>query len=334
MKKIFITSLLLSNLVLANQNPRSEFDLAPRINEGTIILDEVIWAPSNDISIDSSGETKILIKLVDDKKQESILTNLDFEIDCASNHAVTRFDNKYFKISKRQSYELNGEVACGKINTWTFDATTPEGQILSIYKVAMIAVEKLKNSGVIGFWTQKITFRYPGDGDYYNYNTVNLTRGNHWDVVGHELGHAIYDQAGIGAFGGGSHKIDECYSGALALSEGWASFFSAWLSIDLNDPNAQFEYMVPRRAPLEIETIPSDVCKGPRNEWRVTGFMWDLIDHNEDGESLKIPFAKLWETTLNKDFSDTKQLAKKVLSSGYDPILINIIWENNFLEKL
>lgn len=330
--KILILSVLLNlNSFAANLH---ESDLSQKLAEGVIILDQIIWASTNDISINSNGETKIIVKLIDHKNVESLLENIDFEIDCDSRLAISKFDNKYFKISKGQSYQLNGAVECHKTNTWSFDASSPEGQVLSIYKIAMIALEKFKDENLLNFWTQKINFRFPGDGDYYNYNTVTLTRGDHWDVVGHELGHAIYDQARIGDFGGGSHKIDECYSNALALSEGWASFFSAWLSIDINDPNAQFEFLVPRRAPIEIEHIPSDVCKGQRNEWRVTGFLWDLIDHNEDGESLKAPFSSLWKITLNKDFSNTNQLAKKMISSGYDPILMNIIWENNFLDNL
>lgn len=332
MFKIIILSALVS--LTGHTSNLNESDLSPRKPEGEIILDQIIWAPSNEISLDSSGETKIIVKLIDHKKEEAILENMDFEIDCDTKLAISKFDNKYFKISKAQTYQINGAVECNKTNTWTFDATSPEGQVLSIYKIAKLAVSKLEKENLLNFWTQKITFRFPGDGDYYNYNTVNLTRGDYWDVVGHELGHAIYDQARIGDFGGGSHKIDECYSNALALSEGWASFFSAWLSIDLNDPNAQFEYLVPRRAPIEIENIPEDVCKGQRNEWRVTGFLWDIIDHNEDGESLKAPFANLWRITLDKDFSSTKQLAMKVLNSGYDPILMNIIWENNFLTNM
>ena len=77
--------------------------------------------------------------------------------------------------------------------------------------------------------------------------------------MAHEIGHAIYDQADIGVSGGGRHRIDECYTNALALSEGWATFFAGWLNLRLNDQDARFEFLVPRRAPIRLENIPSDL---------------------------------------------------------------------------
>ncbi len=91
--------------------------------------------------------------------------------------------------------------------------------------------------------------------------------------------------------------------------------------------------MVPRRAPLEIEHIPSDVCAGPKNEWRVTGFLWDLIDINDDQENTKLSFEQLWKTTFNGKFKTIMDLAHKLEKSGMDPVLLNAVYENNFLEK-
>ena len=138
--------------------------------------------------------------------------------------------------------------------------------------------------------------------------------------------------ANIGVMEGGPHRIDECYSKGLALSEGWASFFSAWLSVDLKDPDAKFEYMVPRRAPLQFENIPSDVCPGEKNEWRVTGFLWDLVDIHEDFEdTLKIPFKTFWNFTLKKGFRSSSSLYKSMIKKGFPPELLKLIWEQNFL---
>ncbi|MBT4791515.1 MAG: hypothetical protein HON90_08085, partial [Halobacteriovoraceae bacterium] len=170
-------------------------------------------------------------------------------------------------------------------------------------------------------------------GDYHSGNTVYVTNGHHWDVVGHELGHAIYAQAKIGKTAGGSHKIDECYSATLAISEGWASYFSAWLHVSLRDQDAQFEFLVPRRAPLRFEHIPIDVCAGEKNEWRVTGFFWDIIDLSDDGEQSQATFAKVFEYGMKRKFRTTKKYARYLLKKGFDPVLMNIVWENNFLTK-
>ena len=40
------------------------------------------------------------------------------------------------------------------------------------------------------------------------------------DVVGRELGHALYDMANIDVMEGGAHRIDQCYSKRPRLSEG------------------------------------------------------------------------------------------------------------------
>ncbi|PIP95957.1 MAG: hypothetical protein COW00_02535 [Bdellovibrio sp. CG12_big_fil_rev_8_21_14_0_65_39_13] len=237
----------------------------------------------------------------------------------------------YFQIKSRKNYFVHAQVTCGKINKLIFESASDAGQAIGIWNIASLALQKFLQINRDAFWKKSITINWPASGDYYSFNTVNITRGDYWDVVGHELGHAIYDQANIGSFGGGSHKIDECYSQALALSEGWASFFSAWISIDLNDPDAKFEFMVPRRAPLRIETIPSDVCPGEKNEWRVTGFFWDLIDLHQDDEDLNESFQLLWDKTLNKKAKTTNEIAANLISLGLPQAHINEAWELNFL---
>lgn len=237
----------------------------------------------------------------------------------------------FFQIKSRKNYFINSTIACGKINKLIFESASDAGQAVSIWNIASTAIEKFKIINRLSFWKKSITINWPGSGDYYSFNTVNITRGDFWDVVGHELGHAIYDQANIGSFGGGSHKIDECYSQALALSEGWASFFSAWISVDLNDADAKFEFMVPRRAPLRFETIPSDVCQGEKNEWRVTGFFWDLIDLHQDDEEMNESFQLLWDKTLNKNAKNADSIASNLITQGLPQAQINDIWEQNFL---
>ncbi|MBI2605509.1 MAG: hypothetical protein HYW49_05445 [Deltaproteobacteria bacterium] len=239
--------------------------------------------------------------------------------------------NRFFAVGNgSEAYRLRFEAPCGKSLVLFFRQETDGGQALGIWRIGFLAQKKLEAAVGLDFWKSQIRFVWPAEGDYYQWNTVHITGGHKWDVVGHELGHAIYDQADIGVFGGGQHYIDRCYSGALALSEGWASFFSAWLSVDLADPDAKFEYMVPRRAPIRFENVPADVCMGPTSEWRVTAYFWDLIDLNRDGEALTEPFARLWAASRNARFRDMGEVARAYERAGLDPVLLKTVWNLNF----
>lgn len=237
----------------------------------------------------------------------------------------------FFEIAQsRGMYRLLASVVCGSRTVLEVDPASATGQALGIWQVATRAQTKLGSTVGLDFWKSKIRFLWPSDGDYYSWNAVNLTRGEAWDVVGHEMGHAIYDQAKIGDFGGGPHKIDECYSAEMALSEGWASYFSAWVSVDLADPDARFEYLVPRRAPIRFENVPADVCKGPTNEWRVTSFFWDLIDLHDDGETMQESFARVWQALAGSRSPSVSSAKRSLVMAGLDPALLSLIWQLNF----
>jgi hypothetical protein len=149
----------------------------------------------------------------------------------------------------------------------------------------------------LSWWRRPFKVVWPGDGDYYSSfsKTITLTDAAAWDVVLHELGHAVQDGAMSPAAAGGAHKIDECYSAALAWSEGWATYFAGAVALDAADPDARFEFLVPRRAPIRLENVPADVCAGPSNEWRVAAALWDLTDRHADGEDSILPFRAVWE---------------------------------------
>mgnify|MGYP000168016553 CR=1 FL=1 len=234
--------------------------------------------------------------------------------------------------NRGREYELLFSGECGHVLSLHFDHDSLGGEFFGIWNVAREITKKFSENELSDFISSKIRIRFPSNGDYYN-GVVNVTKGYQWDVVGHEIGHAIYSRARIGRSAGGSHRIDECYSSALALSEGWASFFSAWISVDLNDDDAKFEYMVPRRAPLEIEHVPADVCVGPKNEWRVYSFLWDLVDLNNDNEMVSIGFKELWDISAGKMHRDINSFKKALLSSGFDPVVINVVWNQNILNK-
>lgn len=147
----------------------------------------------------------------------------------------------------------------------------------------------------LSWWTQ-IPIQYPGSGDYFSWGTVNLTKAHQWDVTLHEFGHAVFHYGSSAQGSGGSHKIDECYAKALAWSEGWASFFAAQCHEAADAEDAKFEFMVPRRAPIRVENVPTDVCQGDTNEWRVAAALWDVYDtHFDINDRVSMNFATMWQ---------------------------------------
>jgi hypothetical protein len=245
--------------------------------------------------------------------------------------AVATLENDRFAVtSGSATYRLGLDAECGSRVRVVFRPDTNGGQALGIWQIAYRAAMKLDASIGLQFWDRRVDFVWPATADYYSFGTVHISRGDHWDIVGHELGHAVYDLADVGSFGGGQHKIDECYSNALALSEGWASYFSGWVSVGLDDPDARFEYMVPRRAPIRFENVPEDVCKGPTNEWRVTSFFWDLIDLNADGESAEEAFARVWRALARSGSRSVTDAAAKLERAGIAKDLVDLAWALNF----
>jgi hypothetical protein len=263
------------------------------------------------------------------------LVSLPARFQCSTGkmHVVAELMNEHFQVlstHNSHTYRISTDLPCTGTAQLLFKSDSDAGQPLGIWQIATRARAALNAFIGLTFWRSRITFAWPGDGDYYSGGTVNLTRGDYWDVVGHEMGHAIYDLGGLGRFGGGQHKIDECYSTALALSEGWASFFSAWISINPNDPDAKFEYMVPRRAPIRFETIPADVCKGETNEWRVTGFFWDLVDLHQDGEAMNESFARLWNAMKGSRVGSASEAMIRLEKAGIDINGLRGTWTLNF----
>jgi hypothetical protein len=90
--------------------------------------------------------------------------------------------------------------------------------------------------------------------------------------------------------------------------------------------------MVPRRAPLRFESIPADVCAGQTNEWRVTGFLWDLIDLSRDGEAMESPFALFWASLTGSRAKSAQAAVRAFIRSGaVREAEVRSIWEQNFL---
>lgn len=259
---------------------------------------------------------------------------LDPDCKKSSFSASARLETSRFQVTRGSgAYDLTLGLKCGAAQKIIFHEDSTSGQAIGIWQTLTRAEQRLQESVGLGFWKRPIEVVWPGKGDYYNADQVNLTAGHHWDVVAHELGHAIYDQAGIGRMQGGQHYIDRCYSETLALSEGWASFFSGWLHVDLADPDARFEYMVPRRAPVRFENIPADVCGKSGSEWRVTGYLWDLIDQHADGENTEERFARLWSDLGGARVPSVRAVHERLLERGWDRTRTREIWNLDFPEE-
>ncbi len=315
-----------------------EYDLS-EVNEKRVLFNSNFVMPDKvESSVARDGKTSAVMNLIKDG-QTIVVKSPDFDLDSKckngeeSFRVYARASTEKFKIQDRDVYEFGFEGKCGHSNILIYEEKSPAGELAGVWNTAITAQDKMNKAGISDLWKRNITIIFPANGDYYSGDRVRVTKGYQWDVVGHEIGHAIYDQARMGSFGGGSHRIDECYSEALALSEGWASFFSAWLKIDRSDADAKFEYMVPRRAPLHIETIPADVCQGPRNEWRVTGFLWDVLDLNNDDEEVDHTFAKIWQATAEKRSRNIEQMKGHLISSGMSEQQVNKLWEKNFFDR-
>lgn len=198
------------------------------------------------------------------------------------------------------------------------------------------ALAFLKKNADVDWWDKTLTVNCPGSADFFSpwAWSLDLTDPTHWDVVTHELGHAVQAGAMNARSAGGSHKIDECYSNKLAWSEGWASFFAIAVHAPLNDPDAKFQYMVPRRAPIRVENVPGDVCQGQASEWRVTAGLWDLIDTHDDGlDRYAMSFNRLWKSLRGQSMgsmSEAWALIKKDMNpaeqkGGEDALIQNTL---------
>ncbi|MFC1522508.1 hypothetical protein ACFL6Y_08880 [Elusimicrobiota bacterium] len=246
-----------------------------------------------------------------------------------------RLDNKFWKFEHNGSYEWEGPSVTlpleGPVDTGTYGIApdAENAQAAQIHQAYIDTVSLFEGSGAgIGWWKKTVNVVWPGSGDYYSpwRYEINLTNGKAWDVNIHELGHFIMHVAVKSRSGGGQHYFDRCYDDALAWTEGFPTFLAAAVRLDKNGADPTFEYLVPRRAPVQIENIPGDVCIGPTNEWRVAAALWDLFDTHEDGnDRFNMEFNRLWGAIALKrstipGFNGAFELLKDELSSEEIPL--------------
>lgn len=218
-----------------------------------------------------------------------------------------RLANQYWDVEKYRwegaPFTAGSGVDLGEVSLVRGSANA---EAAWIHEIGVRYLKTFQREGVsLAFWKARIGITWPGSADYYSFGQVNMTKAHQWDVNGHELGHAISDQGLNMRFGGGQHYIDRCYDETIAFSEGVASYLGLAVSVPADAPNASFEFMVPRRAPLRYENVPDEkdpehpdapaVCRGPGNEWRAGAALWDLYDTHADGtDQVAIPFSTIW----------------------------------------
>lgn len=339
MNQIFLyilTTFLLESVnatVIINKRDLKLFDMLPLRTISNV------QKPTRTQQLESSS-TKIKLFIDKNNKLEALDLQPFLLPSCSEQEwksLNTQNPNKHFEVRNDQGlYVLHSEIKCGTENHLIFKSNSPEGELISIWNILFLAEKFFSNIHRLEFWQKKITVLWPSDGDYFSdgfyTDKVNITQGHHWDVVAHELGHAIYHQAQIGDSVGGAHKIDECYNSPLALSEGWATFFAAWLMLDINHNDPKFEYLVPRRAPIQIENVPQDVCRGVNNEWRVASYLWDVVDAHKDihGEELQISSERLWDQFKDKKFRSIVDFKDDFEKNNPNKSINDVLWNLNF----
>ena len=241
--------------------------------------------------------------------------------------AAYEWESPPFTLSAGQGLEL------GALRP---DPASENGKLGVLHLTYLEALDLPQREADTDWWDRTLTVNWPGEADFFSPWgwSLTLTNAVAWDVVLHELGHAVMHGAMKASPAGGQHKIDECYNAALAWSEGWATFFAAAVRLSRDDSDAKFEFLVPRRAPIRIENVPDDVCKGESSEWRVASGLWDLLDtHPDGGDRLALPFQRIWTGLRGKSMgsmSSAWQLIAKDLGplerrAGEDALIHNTL---------
>lgn len=206
------------------------------------------------------------------------------------------------------------------LGTLSPEPGSENGKLGVLHLTYLHALDFLKTNADVDWWQKPLTVNWPGSSDYFSpwSWSLELTNAMAWDVVLHELGHAVMHGSMRAESAGGQHKIDGCYSPALAWSEGWATFFAAAVRLPRGDADAKFEYLVPRRAPIRLENVPEDVCRGQSNEWRVAAGLWDLYDTHEDGgDGFGLDFGVLFKPLQGQSMGSIGS-AWQLIAKGLD----------------
>jgi hypothetical protein len=234
------------------------------------------------------------------------------------------------------------EGACGTETTLTYARANPGAAALRVWRVATSAKAKLDSEIGPAAWPKGATFFVSGGAATHGIN-VGVGADDTTFVVGHELGHAVSDHAGMiqQGFGDSYHMMTACIGDSGALEEGWASFFGAWVDqgIDELDPIQEWDQHSWDKRRLPIKTVPDSVeigpigspqtaavCKGTDNEMRVMSFLWNVVA----ADGVHAPFATLWRALAGSQSRSVTQVALKLQKLGVDPVALRRAWDAAF----
>lgn len=255
---------------------------------------------------------------------------------------VFTLDNRYWSFRNPNTnagyqWESPSFTAPGDIGVLRPDPASENGKLGILHLTYLQAKDFLEKNADTQWWKKPLRVNWPGSSDFFSPWgwSLDLTNALAWDIVLHELGHAVMHGAMQSPNAGGQHKIDECYSPKLAWSEGWATFFAAAVALSPADPDARFEFLVPRRAPVRIEKVPEDVCRGQGSEWRVAAGLWDLYDtHPDGGDDYSLSFAQIWRPLKGQyaeSIGSAWTLVGKTLNPGQSKAAESSLIENTLL---
>lgn len=260
--------------------------------------------------------------------------------DKISAHAALTSDA--FTIRPSYLRIVSAEGACGTETTLTFSRSNPGAAALRVWRVATSAKAKLDAEIGPSAWPQGATFFVSGGAATHGIN-VGVGADDTTFVVGHELGHAVSDHAGMiqQGFGDSYHQMTGCIGDSGALEEGWASFFGAWVDqgIDEPDPIQEWDQHSWDKRRLPIKTVPDSVevgpigspqtakvCVGTDNEMRVMSFLWNVVAAG----GVHAPFSTLWRALAGSQSRSVAQVAVKLQKLGVDPVALRRAWEAAF----
>ena len=264
---------------------------------------------------------------------------------CASGESIqvqADLEDDSFKIRPAIARRLSAQGACGTETTLSFARSNPAAAALRVWRVATLAKAKLDAEVGPSAWPQGASFFVSGGAATHGIQ-VGVGADDTTFVVGHELGHAVSDHAGMiqQGFGDSFHQMTACIGDSGALEEGWASFFGAWADqgLDEPDPIQEWDHHSWDKRRLPIKTVPetieigsmsgpqtAQVCRGTDNEMRVMSFLWNVVA----ADGVGVPFATLWKALAGKNLRSVSQVALNLKSLGADEAALRRAWDAAF----
>ena len=272
-------------------------------------------------------------------------SGLAFFDGCASGEMVqvqAGLTDGSFTIRPAMVRLVSAQGACGADLTLSFSRSNPAAAALRVWRVATLAKAKLDAEVGPSAWPQGASFFISGGAATHGIQ-VGVGADDTTFVVGHELGHAVSDHAGMiqQGFGDSFHQMTACIGDSGALEEGWASFFGAWVDqgLDAADPIQEWDQHSWAKRRLPIKTVPetveigsmsgaqtAQVCRGTDNEMRVMSFFWNVVS----ADGVGVPFATLWKALAGKNLRSVSQAALNLKALGADEAALRRAWDAAF----